>query len=54
MDNASGITVVQLRRQDGRGGFTVPDEVRRTLRRGAASLDADGVIADPQFTRAPK
>ena len=54
VDNAPGIPVVQLRRQDGRGGFTVPDQVRRTLRRGAAHLDADGVIADPQFTRAPK
>jgi hypothetical protein len=54
VDSAPGVPIVQLRLQDGGAGFAVPAEVRKTLRRGAAHLAADGLAADPQFTCNPK
>jgi hypothetical protein len=54
VDSVPGVPIVQLRLQDGGAGFAVPAAVRKTLRRGAAHLAADGLAADPQFTCNPK
>jgi len=54
VDSAPGIPIVQFRQEDGRAGFAVPEEIRKSLRRGAAHLDADAVTEDPQFARDPK
>jgi len=54
VDSMPGVPAVHLRMVDGRAGFVLPAAVRKTLRRGAAHLDADEVTADVRFTRDTK